>query len=69
MLTEFHPGDGVTETWLGHGGGTPSHRAVIALDVRSRVFVAVAINADVSAEAAAFRLLEQVRAWRAGGGG
>ncbi|HKQ56584.1 MAG TPA: serine hydrolase, partial [Candidatus Eisenbacteria bacterium] len=63
MLIEFQGAAG-GETWLGHGGGTPSAKAVIAWDPRSRVFVAVAINGDVSAEAAAYRLIREVRAYR-----
>ena len=51
--------------WLGHGGGTPSAKAVIAYDTASRVFIAVAINGDVSTEAAANRLLKEVRGFRA----
>lgn len=64
MLTEFRDGEGPAHVWLGHGGGTPSARAVVAYDVASRVFVAVAINGDVSAEAAAYRLLREVLAER-----
>ncbi len=67
MLTEFRDGVGPPNVWLGHGGGTPSARAVVAYDVGSRVFIAVAINGDVSAEAAAFRLLKEVREHRASG--
>lgn len=61
MLIEFRDREGTSHQWLGHGGGTRSARAVIAYDPRSRVFVAVAINGDVSVEAAAHRLLEVVR--------
>jgi D-alanyl-D-alanine carboxypeptidase len=68
MLIEFQPAGGLPERWLGHGGGTPSSKAVVAYDARSRVFVAVAINGDVSAEAAAFRLLGEVRARHAAAG-
>jgi D-alanyl-D-alanine carboxypeptidase len=64
MVIEFKAGDGPQNVWLGHGGGTPSAKAVIAYDTTSRVFIAVAINGDVSAEAAAYRLLKEVRAWR-----
>lgn len=63
MAIEFKDGD-VQNLWLGHGGGTPSAKAVIAYDTASHVFVAVAINGDVSTEAAAYRLLKEVRASR-----
>ena len=65
MLTEFRDGAGPPNVWLGHAGGTPSAKAVIAYDVASGVFLAVAINGDVSAEAAAYRLLKEVGAHRA----
>ena len=68
MLTEFRDGDAPLNVWLGHAGGTPSARAVIGYDVASRVFLAVAINGDVPAEAAAYRLLKEVRAHRASAG-
>jgi D-alanyl-D-alanine carboxypeptidase len=67
MLIEFRDGDAPPNVWLGHGGGTPSAKAVIAYDTASRVFIAVAINGDVSAEAAAYRLLREVRASRPSG--
>lgn len=67
MLTEFREGEGPPNAWLGHGGGTPSAKAVIAYDVGSRIFIAVAINGDVSAEAAAYRLLREVRTFRSSG--
>jgi D-alanyl-D-alanine carboxypeptidase len=65
MVIEFKEGDRPPNVWLGHGGGTPSAKAVIAYDTASRVFIAVAINGDVSTEAAAYRLLKAVRAFRA----
>jgi D-alanyl-D-alanine carboxypeptidase len=68
MLTEFHDRAGTAGLWLGHAGGTPSAKAVLVWDPAARVLVAVAINGDVSAEAAAYRLLEQVRASRASAG-
>ena len=67
MLTEFRDAAGPPNVWLGHGGGTPSAKAVVAYDVGSRIFIAVAINGDVSAEAAAYRLLREVRASRESG--
>jgi len=64
MVIEFEDGDR-QNLWLGHGGGTPSAKAVIAYDTASHVFIAVAINGDVSTEAAANRLLKEVRGFRA----
>ncbi len=65
MVIEFKDGERPPNVWLGHGGGTPSAKAVIAYDTASRVFIAVAINGDVSSEAAAYRLLNEVRSFRA----
>ncbi len=52
------PAPGGSRTWLGHSGGTETAKAVVLYDTTSGAFVAVAINAAVSAEAAAFRLLQ-----------
>jgi D-alanyl-D-alanine carboxypeptidase len=45
--------------WLGHSGGTPNTKAVMAFDLNRQVFVAVAVNADAPAEAIALRLMER----------
>lgn len=68
MLSEFRDQDGVSHMWLGHSGGTPSAKAVIAYDVTERVFIAVAFNGDVSAEAGANKLLAEIKAYRATSG-
>jgi D-alanyl-D-alanine carboxypeptidase len=65
MLTEFSDKDNEKVVWLGHSGGTPGLRAVIAYDVDSRIFLAVAINGDVSAEAVANKLRRVVKEHRA----
>lgn len=65
MLSEFGDKEGVSHMWLGHSGGTPSAKAVIAYDVTERVLIAVAFNGDVSAEAAANKLLAELKAYRA----
>ncbi|NEQ29883.1 MAG: beta-lactamase family protein [Leptolyngbya sp. SIO4C5] len=44
--------------WLGHSGGTPSVKAVVAYDLERQIFVAVAVNADAPAEAIAWRLIQ-----------
>jgi D-alanyl-D-alanine carboxypeptidase len=65
MLTEFADKNDEKVVWLGHSGGTPGLKAVIAYDLESRIFLAVAINGDVSAEAAANTLRKVVKAHRA----
>jgi len=54
------PVPGGTRTWLGHSGGTETAKAIVLYDVESGAFVAVGINAAVPAEAAAFRLLQEL---------
>jgi D-alanyl-D-alanine carboxypeptidase len=66
MLLEFEDG-GQSNVWLGHCGGTPGIKAVVAYDPRTRVFVAVALNGNVSAEACANKLLKVVESHRAAG--
>lgn len=65
MLYDFADQNGQRHTWLGHSGGTPGLRALMAYDVESGVYVAVAMNAHVSAEAAANKLLGVVQQHRA----
>lgn len=45
------------DTWLGHSGGLPGAKAVVAWSVRHRAVAAVALTGDASAEALANRLL------------
>ncbi len=59
MLYDVRGPDGTT-TWLGHSGGTETAKAVVLYDPTSGAFVAVAINAAAPAEAAAFRLLQEL---------
>lgn len=49
-----------TNTWLGHGGGTPGAKAIVAYSPKEQAFVAVALTGDGSAEASAYLLLKQV---------
>ena len=57
MLYDFADQNGQRHTWLGHSGGTPGLRALMAYDMEAGVYVAVAMNANVSTEAAANKLL------------
>ncbi|MEM9543042.1 MAG: serine hydrolase domain-containing protein [Cyanobacteria bacterium P01_E01_bin.42] len=47
--------------WLGHSGGTPGAKAVVAFSPSDRAFVAVALTGDGSAEATANLLLQQLK--------
>ena len=60
MVYSFTDQDQAKHTWLGHSGGTPGLRALVAFDVEAGVYIAVAMNAHVSAEAAANKLLSVV---------
>jgi len=51
-------------TWLGHSGGSPGIKAVVAYAVETGAFVAVALNNDGSAEATANLLLKALSAAR-----
>jgi len=59
MLYDIDQGE-TTINWLGHSGGTPNTKAIVAFDLNRQVFVAVAVNADAPAEAIALRLVETV---------
>jgi D-alanyl-D-alanine carboxypeptidase len=47
--------------WVGHSGGAPGVKAVVAYALREKAFVAVALTGDGSAEAAAALLLKQLQ--------
>ncbi|MBC7983814.1 MAG: beta-lactamase family protein [Candidatus Obscuribacterales bacterium] len=54
--------DGAAEkTWLGHSGGAPGVKAVVAFSPDTQTFVAVALTGDGSAEASANLLLKRLR--------
>ncbi len=48
-------------TWLGHSGGAPGVKAVVAYAVETGAYVAVALNNDASAEATANLLLNALK--------
>ena len=48
--------------WLGHSGGTPGLKTIIACDIESGIYVAVALNNPSSAEASANKLMSEVKA-------
>lgn len=58
MLYDVPSKDGRRLTWLGHGGGAPGSKALVAYSVDARAFVAVALNNDGSAEATVNLLLK-----------
>lgn len=60
--------EGDSVQWLGHSGGSPSVRAVVAYDLERDIFVAVAMNGNVPAEALAYRLVEIVESYRESNG-
>lgn len=58
MLYDVPDRDDRRLTWLGHGGGAPGFKAIVAYSVDAKAFVAVALNNDGSAEATANLLLK-----------
>ena len=63
MLYEFQEADR-KHTWLGHSGGTPGIKSVVAYDPEAGVIVAVALNGDAPAEACANKLIKIVAAYQ-----
>ncbi len=57
MLTDFNEITHTDDLWIGHSGGTQTYRALLVYDTASKTFIAVAINAHVSVEAVARKLL------------
>ncbi|MBI1339599.1 serine hydrolase [bacterium] len=53
------PGRGA-DVWLGHSGGAPGVKAIVAYSLAEKTFVAVALTGDGPAEAAANLLLKQL---------
>ncbi len=45
-------------TWIGHTGGAPGAKAVLAYDTQRQVLFAVVINLEAAAEAVANNLLK-----------
>ncbi len=59
MVYRLPGGDAaVPVLWLGHGGGTPGGKAIVAYAPAEKSYVAVALTGDGPAEAIAFRLLQ-----------
>jgi D-alanyl-D-alanine carboxypeptidase len=52
--------NGTAKTWLGHSGGAPGVKAVVAFSPDAQAFVVVALTGDGSAEATANLLLRQL---------
>ena len=49
-----------TDTWLGHAGGMPGARAMVAYALEKQAFVAVALTGEGSPEATANLLLSSL---------
>jgi D-alanyl-D-alanine carboxypeptidase len=58
MLYDVLDRDGTRLTWLGHSGGAPGTKAIVAYSVDAGAYAAVALNNDSSAEATALLLLK-----------
>jgi D-alanyl-D-alanine carboxypeptidase len=62
MLYEVPGASGPARIWLGHSGGTPGAKALVAWSASDSACVAVALTGDGSAEATAALLLRQLAA-------
>jgi D-alanyl-D-alanine carboxypeptidase len=51
------PADAGSAVWLGHSGGAPGVKSIVAYSPADRAFLAVALTGDGNAQAAAFLLL------------
>jgi D-alanyl-D-alanine carboxypeptidase len=60
MLYEVPEPAGPSRIWLGHSGGTPGAKALVAWSPADSAFVAVALTGDGSSEASALMLLKQL---------
>jgi D-alanyl-D-alanine carboxypeptidase len=65
MVKEWTDTQGRSRRWLAHQGGHPGANALVAYDTMLQVYVAVALNSDVSAVATANALLQTLEGWRA----
>ena len=63
IMTYDVPGPGLI---IGHGGGIRGFRSVVGYVVDDRVYVAVMANSDAPVEAALWKMVRTVRAFRAG---
>jgi D-alanyl-D-alanine carboxypeptidase len=53
------PAEAGSAVWLGHSGGAPGVKSIVAYSAADRAIVAVALTGDGNAQAAAFLLLRQ----------
>lgn len=62
MLYEVFDGEGKRVVWwLGHSGGTQGMKTIVAYDMDSTIYVAIALNNQASAEASANKLLSETK--------
>lgn len=57
MVTDFAEINGEQDQWVGHTGGTETYRALLIFDIKTKIFLAVSVNAHVSVEAISRKLL------------
>ncbi|MDR3679392.1 MAG: serine hydrolase [Flavipsychrobacter sp.] len=60
MLTDFSEITGSNDIWIGHSGGTETYRALLVYDTAKKAFIAISVNAHISVEACAMKLLGQI---------
>jgi D-alanyl-D-alanine carboxypeptidase len=61
MLTDFAEITGSEDLWIGHTGGTESYRALLIYDTQTKALLAISVNAHISVEAIARKLLGWIK--------
>lgn len=61
MLYNFKAINNTNAIWIGHSGGMPNYKAIVAYDVDTRCFIAISINQNTPAEALAYALINVLR--------
>lgn len=57
MVTDFAEIPGEQDQWIGHTGGTETYRALLIFDVKTKIFLAVSVNAHIPVEAISRKLV------------
>ncbi|WP_276090421.1 serine hydrolase domain-containing protein [Pedobacter sp. JY14-1] len=57
MVTDFEGINGQQDQWIGHTGGTETYRALLIFDVKTKIFLAVSVNAHIPVEAISRKLI------------
>lgn len=62
MVYDVPDQDGSIHRWIGHSGGTPGYKAIVAFDLQTSAFAAVSLPTDLPAEAMAHAMFQTLAA-------